>query len=137
MAVLLYSSVSKVFFLPSIWTLETAQFIMVAYYMLGGGYSIKRGAHVRMDIVYGGLSVRSKVIVDSFMIFFLLFYLATLFYGGIDSTLYALQYDETSYSSWQPYMAPIKIIMCLGVLLTLLQAIAEFLKGVLYLRESK
>jgi TRAP-type C4-dicarboxylate transport system permease small subunit len=36
MAVLLWSSISKTFFLPSLWTLEMAQFIMVAYYILGG-----------------------------------------------------------------------------------------------------
>jgi TRAP-type C4-dicarboxylate transport system permease small subunit len=32
---------SKTFFLPSLWTLEMAQFAMVAYYMLGGPYSIQ------------------------------------------------------------------------------------------------
>ncbi len=34
--VLLWSSISKTFFLPSLWTLETAQFAMVGYYILGG-----------------------------------------------------------------------------------------------------
>jgi len=34
MAILLWSSVSKTFFVPSLWTLEMAQFAMVAYYML-------------------------------------------------------------------------------------------------------
>jgi TRAP-type C4-dicarboxylate transport system permease small subunit len=37
MALLLYSSISKAFFVPSLWTLEMAQFAMAAYYMLGGG----------------------------------------------------------------------------------------------------
>lgn len=36
MAILLWSSISKTFFLPSLWTLELAQFVMVAYYILGG-----------------------------------------------------------------------------------------------------
>ena len=35
-AILLWSSVSKTFFTPSLMTLEMAQFAMVAYYMLGG-----------------------------------------------------------------------------------------------------
>ena len=35
-AVLLWSSVSKVFLTPTMWTLETAQFVMVAYFVLGG-----------------------------------------------------------------------------------------------------
>ena len=39
--VLLWSSISKTFFLPSLWTLEVAQFLMVAYYIIGGPYSIQ------------------------------------------------------------------------------------------------
>ncbi|MEO0694261.1 MAG: C4-dicarboxylate ABC transporter, partial [Pseudomonadota bacterium] len=35
MGILLWSSISKTFFLPSLWTLEMAQFAMVAYYILG------------------------------------------------------------------------------------------------------
>ena len=51
-----------------------------------------------------------------------------LLYGGLSSTLYALEYNETSYSAWSPRMAPIKVIMCLGVLLMLLQVLATFFK---------
>jgi len=52
LAVLLYSSISKTFFTPSIWTLESAQFLMVAYFLLGGAYSMQLDAHVRMDLAY-------------------------------------------------------------------------------------
>ena len=45
--VLLWSSISKTFFLPSLWTLEIAQFAMVAYYILGGPFSLQIGANVR------------------------------------------------------------------------------------------
>jgi TRAP-type mannitol/chloroaromatic compound transport system permease small subunit len=30
-----------------------SQFTMAAYYMLGGGFSMYLGAHVRMDVLYG------------------------------------------------------------------------------------
>ena len=36
MGILIWSSISKVFLVPSLWTLEMAQFAMVAYYILGG-----------------------------------------------------------------------------------------------------
>ena len=49
MAVLAWSTLSKVAFTPSLWTLEMAQFVMVGYYMLGGPYSIQMGTNVRMD----------------------------------------------------------------------------------------
>ena len=58
--VLLWSSISKTFFLPSLWTLEIAQFAMVAYYILGGPYSIQLGSNVRMDLFYHEWTDRRK-----------------------------------------------------------------------------
>jgi len=90
MAVLLWSSISKTFFNPAEWTLETAQFVMVAYYLLGGPYSMQLNSHVRMDLVYGGWSIRTKAWVDAFTIFGLIFYLVILLQGALGSTAYAL-----------------------------------------------
>ena len=126
--ILFYSAMSKTFFDPSLWTLEVAQFTMVAYYLLGGGYSMQIDSHVRMDLLYGRWSDRTKAVVDVVTILFLILYLGFLLYGALSSTEYALQYGEKSYSSWAPRMAPIKIIMCIGIVLMLLQVIATFFK---------
>ncbi len=134
---LLYSSISKTFFIPAIWTLEIAQFSMAAFYLLGGAYSMQLGSHVRMDILYSRWSPKGKAFSDSITAFFLVFYLVLLLYGGFSSTEYALQYKEKSYSSWAPYMAPIKIIMTVGVALMLLQAIAIFFKDLARMRGNK
>ena len=128
--ILLWSSISKTFFLPSLWTLEMAQFAMVAYYILGGPYSIQLGSNVRMDLFYGSWSDRRKAWFDAFTVVFLVFYLGVLLYGGLESTQYSLEYGERSYSSWRPYMWPIKIIMCVGILLMLLQALSELCKDI-------
>jgi TRAP-type mannitol/chloroaromatic compound transport system permease small subunit len=132
--VLLYSSVMKTVSIPPLWTLEMAQFLMVAYFMLGGGYSLIHDSHVRMDLWYSRWSPRRRAVVDAFTVFFLIFYLGLMLYGGLSSTGYAIRYGETSYSSWAPYMAPIKIVMVIGIALMLLQAIAEFLKSVMAAR---
>ncbi len=128
MGLLLYSSFTKTFFAPPLWTLELAQFSMAAYYLLGGAYSMQLNSHVRMDLAYGRWSPRGKGFADSITAFCLVFYLVLLLYGGFSSTSYALQYGETSYSSWSPYMAPIKIVMTFGIALMLLQAIAVFFR---------
>ena len=130
MAILLWSSFSKTFLLPTLWTLESAQFAMVAYYMLGGAYSIQLGSNVRMDLFYGNWTIQRKAWFDVFTVFCLIFYLGVLLWGGIDSTLYALQYGERSNSAWRPYMSPVKITMCIGILLMLLQSISELIKDV-------
>ena len=90
MAILMWSSISKTFFSPALWTLETAQFVMVAYYLLGGPYSMQLNSHVRMDLVYGSWSIKTKAWVDAFTIFGLIFYLVILLQGAIGSTAYSL-----------------------------------------------
>ena len=130
LGVLLYSSIMKTFFLPALWTLETAQFLMAAYYMLGGAYSMQLGSHVRMDLIYSHMPVKRRAFADTITSVFLLFYLLLLLYGGYSSTEYAVKYTETSYSSWAPYMAPIKIIMVIGIVLMVLQTIATFFKDI-------
>ena len=133
-AILLWSSITKTFFTPALWTLEMAQFAMVAYYILGGPYSIQLGSNVRMDLFYGEWSPRRKAWVDAFTVFFLIFYLGVLLYGGISSTSYAIEFGERSSTVWRPYMWPIKVIMCAGIFLMLLQAFSEFIKDIARLR---
>jgi len=132
--VLLWSSISKTFFLPSLWTLEIAQFAMVAYYILGGPFSLQIGANVRMDLFYGDWTDRKKAWFDAFSILLLIFYLGVLLYGAIDSTTYSLKYNERSPTAWRPLLWPIKIIMCVGIFLMLLQAISEFFKDIAKLK---
>ncbi|UWR42496.1 TRAP transporter small permease subunit [Phaeobacter inhibens] len=162
--VLLWSSISKTFFNPSLWTLETAQFVMVAYYILGGPYSIQMGSNVRMDLFYGSWSLKTKAWVDAFTVLLLMFYLGVLFYGAISSTAYSLGYFglepfqffgdlvmtlvtegleaassklgylERSSTAWRPFMWPIKTILCFGVFLMLLQCLAELFRDLGRLR---
>ncbi|WP_186396038.1 TRAP transporter small permease subunit [Stappia sp. TSB10GB4] len=163
-AVLLWSSISKTFFLPSLWTLEVAQFAMVAYYILGGPYSIQLGSNVRMDLFYAGWTVKKKAWFDAFTVLVLIFYLGVLLYGGIGSTAYSLGHFgsepfiflknlvvafvtggpeaagkvighiERSPTAWRPILWPIKTIMCLGFLLMLLQAVSELIKDIARIR---
>jgi len=134
MGILLYSSISKTLFTPSLWTLEMAQFAMVAYYVLGGPYSIQMKANVRMDLFYAEWTPKRKAWFDAVTIFFLIFYLCVMLYGGWDSTSYSLKYGERSPTAWRPYLWPIKFIMLAGFFLMLLQAISEFFKDIARIR---
>ena len=157
MAVLLWSSISKTFFMPSLWTLEMAQFVMVGYYILGGPYAMQMGSHVRMDLLYGGWSMRSKARMDLFTVLILIFYLGVMLYGAVGSTAYSLGYWKTepfsyfaglltgdekvgrlerSSSAWRPWMWPIKVVMIVGFFLMLLQCISELFKDIIRLRDE-
>ena len=132
MGILLWSSISKTFFNPSLWTLEMAQFCMVAYYMLGGPYSIQMGSNVRMDLLYGEWDNHRKAQVDAMTIIFLIIYLIFMIWGGWESFMYSLSYGgERSSSIWRPYIWPIKLVMLFGLSIMLLQSISEFFKDIL------
>ncbi|MCV0429755.1 MAG: TRAP transporter small permease subunit [Roseibium sp.] len=159
-AILLWSSISKTFFNPSLWTLEVAQFAMVAYYVLGGPYSIQLGSNVRMDLFYAEWSLKKKAWFDAFTVLLLIFYLGVLLYGALNSTAYSLGYFgkepfafywdlitafvtggpeaaseklgyiERSPTAWRPYLWPVKLVMIFGFFLMLLQCVAELLKDI-------
>jgi TRAP-type mannitol/chloroaromatic compound transport system permease small subunit len=129
MGLLLFASLTRyVFNVPFIWIIEMSQFLMAAYYILGGGYSMQLDAHVRMDVLYERWRPKTRAFMDSITAFFLVFYLVIMVYGGISSSAYSLKYNQTNYSAWAPPMAPIKIIMTVGIVLMLLQAIALFFR---------
>ena len=151
MAILLWSSFSKTFLLPSLWTLEMAQFAMVTYFIVGGPYAMQMGSNVRMDLFYHNWSTRRKAAIDAITVFFLIFYLGVLLYGALGSTAYSLGYWgreplaffsglvtgteeigrlERSSTAWRPYVWPVKALMILGFTLMLLQAISELFKDI-------
>jgi TRAP-type mannitol/chloroaromatic compound transport system permease small subunit len=130
MGILLFSAVSRYFFnAPVIWGVEMAQFCMAAYYILGGGFALLLNSHVRMDVLYSRWSRRGQAGMDVFTSFFLVVYLGFLLYGCISSTAYSIEFHQRNNSAWAPPLAPIKCIMAVGILLTLLQAIAEFFRS--------
>ena len=114
-----------------------AQFVMVGYYMIGGPYSIQMGSNVRMDLLYGRRSDYEKAWIDAFTVICLFVFLCFLLYGGINSLSYSLQFNERSYSAWQPYMWPVKLVMVLGILLMLLQSVAEFFRDIIKIKSMK
>jgi TRAP-type mannitol/chloroaromatic compound transport system permease small subunit len=130
-AVLLYSTAQRVIIgVPVNWALEMSQFILSAYYLLGGAWSMQLGAHVRMDLFYDRLAARRRAQTDAITILFVIFYLGVLFAGGISSTNYAIEYGQKNYSAWGPVLWPIKVVMTAGILLMLLQATSNFFKDV-------
>ena len=132
--VLLWSIIAKAMGHPPLWTQEMAQYTMVSYFVLGGAYSLQLGANVRMDLLYGRWSPRRQAAVDAVTVFAMIFFLGVVLYGGIDSTIYALDIGERSRTVWRPYLAPIKIIICFGTVLMILQSIVYLIRDIARLR---
>jgi TRAP-type mannitol/chloroaromatic compound transport system permease small subunit len=128
MGVLLWGAIGRAAFTPPIWTDEMAQFLLMGYFMIGGAYALQLGSAVRMDLLYSRWSDRSKAAVDAVTIIALFVYLGVLLWGGVESTQFALEYAERRRGLWRPYMAPIKIVMVVGIVLMILQCTAIFIR---------
>jgi TRAP-type mannitol/chloroaromatic compound transport system permease small subunit len=129
MGVLLYESIWRtVLNEPHIWVVETAQFIMAGYYLLAGGYSMMLDSHVRMDLLYGRWSPKGQALADCLTSLLLAFYMVFLIIGGFAGIKYAIVYNQVNYTPWSPRLAPIKIIMTFGMVMMLLQVIAQFFR---------
>ena len=136
--VLLFESIARTLFnRPHIWVVEIAQFLMAAYYLLGGGYSMILKGHVRMDLLYGRWSVKRQALADLITGPFLMFYLIFLLVAAISAIEYAVSYGQKNYTPWAPPLAPIKIIMGIGILLMLLQTMARFFRDLAKYRGEK
>lgn len=134
-AVLLWSTLSRLISgAPVNWALEMSQFLLSAYYLLGGAYAMQVNGHVRMDLLYDRLSARNRAITDAITILFVVFYLVVLFMGGLSSTNYAITYRQQNYTAWAPLLWPIKVVMTIGVFLVLLQAVSSLFKDIAIVR---
>ena len=128
-AILVFETLSRAIFnKPHIWVVEIIEFLMAAYYLLGGGYSVILKGHVRMDLFYSRWSAKGKAIADLITAPFLIFYVVFLLVGGISALDYALRYGQRNYTPWGPPLAPIKVIMVIGIALMLMQTFATFFR---------
>lgn len=134
MGVLLFGAIARAWWSPQIWTDEMAQFLLMGYFMLGGAYALQLGSAVRMDLLYSRWSDRTRAAVDAVTIFLLLIYLGFLLWGGIESTLFALEFNERRRGMWRPYTAPIKFVMVIGIVLMILQCTAFLIRDIAKLK---
>jgi TRAP-type mannitol/chloroaromatic compound transport system permease small subunit len=115
---------------PTVWANELAQMLFGAYAILAGGYIMRTGGHVNVDILYSRLSKRAKAGLDIFTsILFFLFCGMLLIYGG-SLAWDSLSRFEHSQSAWNPPLYPAKLMIPLAALLLILQGLAKLLRDI-------
>lgn len=137
--VVLYEVVSrKLFGNPTVWGFDLSYMLYGTMFMLGFGYTLKHGSHVRIDIIYAYLKPKRKAILDliGYAIFFFPFMIVCL-KVSYDFGMQSFEMREQSMSVWQIPIYPFKITMFLGFLLLFIQGIIEILKSILLLKEGK
>ena len=115
---------------PTIWVYESSFMANGAAFMLGCGYALHKGAHVRTDIYWENYSERTKGIVDMIS-YILLFYpvMITFMLVSFDAALHSYDTGERSQESvWRAIMWPFRATIPLSAALLMIQGASEVLK---------
>ena len=138
--VVFYEVVSRYFFdSPTIWAYDLSYMLYGALFMLGAAFALRRGAHIRTDMLWDKFSDATKGRIDFFAyIFFFFPGMILLFTTSIDDAWQALALGEVSEQTpWRPYLWPIKSVVPLTALLLLVQGVSEILKSWYMMRTGR
>jgi len=121
----------KLFLAPTIWAYDISRFLYGALFMLGAGYALSRGVHIRADFLYRNFKIKNQGLIDFWL--YLLFYfpgLIVFLYMTIGYVAESIQRGERGMdTTWMPYMWPIKTCLLVGIIFLLIQGFSELLKS--------
>lgn len=126
-----YEIFARYFFLaPTMWAYDISRMLYGAMFMLGAGYALSQGVHIRADFLYRTLSEKVQGRID--LALYLLFY----FPGLVVFLWMSVEFASESWmrgergmdTAWMPSLGPIKSALPAGIALLLLQGVSETLK---------
>ncbi len=121
------------------WSYETAQMLGASINALAWGYVRLHRSHIRIDVFYQKLSVKTRVWFDVIMtivLFFPVFFV--LLYTCMKWAIFAWINNESMIMShWYPPAAPMRTIIVIGLILLFLQFVAETIRDIYFLKYGK
>jgi len=116
-----------VFNSPTVWANELSQLFFGTYAILSGGYVLRTGGHVNVDIIYSHFSKKTQAVCDicTFTLFFL--FMGMMVWMGWEMGWESMSRFETSESAWDPPIWPIKMMIPTGAALLLLQGVCKLI----------
>ena len=128
----------KFFIAPTLWAFDISRMLYGMSFMLGAGYALMRGLHIRADFLYRGWSEKTQGRLDLILYIFLfmpgMILLASAAYNYLDRSMGGIFnpsgiWETTADSTWAPYVWPVKGSLFVGVVLLVLQGISEICKA--------
>ena len=120
-----------VFLAPTMWAYDISRMLYGALFMLGAGYALSKGVHIRADFIYRNWSQRTQGIIDAtlYVVFYFPGLLVFLWMATDFAYLSWFRGERGMDTAWMPYMGPIKTVLPVGIILLLIQGISELLKS--------
>ena len=129
---MVYEVLARKFFLaPTIWAYDISRFLYGALFMLGAGYALSKGVHIRADFLYRNFKIKTQGIVD-FTLYVLFYFPGLLVFlymttGFLQESI--MRGERGMDTTWMPYMWPIKTCLWLGIIFLLIQGVSELFKS--------
>ncbi len=116
---------------PTLWAYDVSRMTGGVIFMLGAGYALLRGVHIRADFLYRNWTPKTQATVDA--VLYLMFYFpAMLFFFWTASDYWWdawVKNEEAMDSTWAPILWPARLAMPVGAFLLLLQGIPELFRA--------
>ena len=129
---MVYEVLARKFFLaPTIWAYDISRFLYGALFMLGAGYALSKGVHIRADFLYRNFKIKTQGIVD-FTLYVLFYFPGLLVFlymttGFLQESI--MRGERGMDTTWMPYMWPIKTCLWFGIIFLLVQGVSELFKS--------
>ena len=132
MLAMVYEVLARKFFTaPTMWAYDMSRFLYGALFMLGAGYALSKGVHIRADFLYRNFKVKTQGIIDTSL--YILFYFPGLLFFLYMTTIFVgesiMRGERGMDTAWMPYMWPIKSSLWFGILFLLIQGVSELFKS--------
>ncbi len=127
----------QVFVKPTVWVAEGTVFGCGLLYMLGGAWTLRQDHHVRVDMLYHGLSRRGKALVDCLTYFAFLLYIVVMIWASWSYVAESVRLRETTMSPWNPPIWPLKVAFLLSLIMLFFQQTAKFVRDFYYITKGE
>lgn len=126
--------VRKLFSISSNAYLEAQWYLFSAVFLLGAGFALLRGEHVRIDILIGRLTRRTQAMIEIFgAVFFLLPFCLITFWLSLPPVVAKIASGEVSQNEGGLLLWPAWSLIPVGFALLALQGFSEIFKRIAFL----
>lgn len=115
---------------PTLWAFEVGYMFMGTHFLIGMAYTLRAGAHVRVDLLYARLSRKWRVLIDAFTYLALVLPLSVWLTVGLwEKVLLAYaSHERSGMSAFNPVIWPFRAVLCTAFALLALQALAQLMR---------
>lgn len=124
---------------PTTWAYDTSYILYGTLFMMAGAYTLSRNGHVRGDVLYRFLPIRTQAGID--LTLYILFFfpgILALVYSGYGFAAFAWMIKErSSFSPSGPPLYHFKSVIPIAAFFLTLQGVAEVIRCIVALRTGQ